>query len=59
MTINMGRLDRLILGATLIAWGLYSSSLWGVVGIVPLLTAGLKWCPFYTLIGVRTCKSDC
>lgn len=62
MTINMGGLDRVlrvVLGIALIAWGLYSGSLWGAVGVVPLLTAGLKWCPFYTLIGVCTRKSEC
>ena len=24
----------------------------------PLATAFLKWCPAYTLLGIRTCKAD-
>ena len=28
----------------------------GLVGLVPLLTAGLRFCPLYTLLGIRTCS---
>jgi Protein of unknown function (DUF2892) len=30
-------------------------SLWGLVGIVPLLTGVLGSCPVYTLLGLSTC----
>jgi Inner membrane protein YgaP-like, transmembrane domain len=30
---------------------------WGLIGIGPLLTTALDWCPAYTLIGVSTNKS--
>jgi len=29
---------------------------WGWVGLVPLLTASVKFCPAYRLFGFRTCK---
>ncbi len=29
----------------------------GLLGLVPLLTATLSWCPLYTLLGIRTCPS--
>ncbi len=29
---------------------------WGLIGIGPILTVVLGWCPAYTLIGVNTCK---
>ncbi|MFN5822656.1 MAG: DUF2892 domain-containing protein [Sphingomonadales bacterium] len=28
---------------------------WGWIGLVPLLTGLVRWCPLYRLIGVNTC----
>jgi hypothetical protein len=28
----------------------------GLIGIVPLLTSLMGWCPLYTLLGVNTCR---
>ncbi|QQP92414.1 DUF2892 domain-containing protein [Skermanella sp. TT6] len=28
---------------------------WGWIGLVPLLTAFIGFCPAYTLLGIRTC----
>ncbi len=28
----------------------------GLVGIVPLFTSLMGWCPLYTLLGVNTCR---
>lgn len=28
----------------------------GLIGIVPLLTALMGWCPLYTLLGMNTCR---
>ena len=59
MNKNVGSADkviRIILGVAIIALGIYSQSWWGLVGIVPLLTAFLGWCPAYNLIGVSTNK---
>jgi hypothetical protein len=30
--------------------------LWGYVGVVPLLTGLMGWCPPYALLGFNTCK---
>lgn len=30
---------------------------WGYVGIVPIVTGLIGWCPLYTLLGFRTCKT--
>lgn len=29
----------------------------GLIGLVPLATSLMGWCPLYTLIGVNTCKA--
>ncbi|MDX1352131.1 MAG: DUF2892 domain-containing protein [Thiomicrorhabdus sp.] len=57
--MNVGTLDRLIriiLGLVLIALA-YTDTIgaWGYIGIVPLATGLLRWCPLYTLLGVQTC----
>lgn len=59
MQCNIGKTDRvirLIAGVAIIAAGLYYQSWWGAVGIVPLLTATLRWCPPYQLLGISTNK---
>lgn len=57
MLKNVGRADkiiRIVLGVVIIAFGIYSKSLWGLVGIVPLFTAFIGWCPAYNLLGLST-----
>lgn len=59
MTKNVGSADkiiRIILGVAIIAFGIYNQSWWGLVGLVPLLTAFIGWCPAYNLIGLSTNK---
>lgn len=61
MTKNVGGIDRVIraiVGIALIAWALMgtSSYAWiGWIGVVPLLTAAIGWCPPYALLGLNTC----
>ena len=62
MTANIGKIDRalrIIAGLALIAvaLGLFGpayETVWGWIGIVPLTTGLLSWCPLYTLLGIRT-----
>jgi hypothetical protein len=57
MKLNVGSADkvaRIVLGVVIIALGFYFKSWWGVVGILPLLTGILNFCPAYHLIGVST-----
>jgi len=57
MKKNIGSVDkviRIILGGVIIALGIYNQSWWGLVGLVPLFTAFITWCPVYSLIGVST-----
>lgn len=51
------RLFRVLVGLfvlSLIFWG--PASLWGLLGLVPLVTGLIGTCPFYTIFGVSTCK---
>jgi hypothetical protein len=57
MNANVGDIDRtirIVLGLAIIAAGVYFKSWWGAVGIVPLLTATIRWCPAYLPFGLST-----
>ncbi|MBK7499932.1 MAG: DUF2892 domain-containing protein [Ignavibacteriales bacterium] len=59
MKANVGSADRIIrfiLGVIILALGFYFKSWWGIVGIVPIITGFLNFCPAYSLIGVSTKK---
>jgi hypothetical protein len=63
MKTNVGGIDRIlriIAGLALLGAGLAFKSWWGLIGLVPLLTAVLGWCPAYIPLGLNTCavKSD-
>ena len=59
---NIGAIDRSLRiagGLVLVLLAIVPSgfqSAWGWLGLVPLATALLGWCPAYTLLGIRTCR---
>jgi hypothetical protein len=58
MNANVGTIDRglrALVGLALIAWALTGGPVWAWVGVVPLLTAAIGFCPAYTLFGFNTC----
>ena len=59
MDKNVGSVDRVlrvVVGLALIAMVFVGPQTpWGWIGIVPLVTAGLSWCPLYTVLGISTC----
>jgi hypothetical protein len=59
MTRNVGGLDRIIriaIGLALIGATLAGAiGAWGWLGLVPLATGALGWCPPYALLGFNTC----
>ncbi len=57
MKANMGKEDktfRMILGAILTVLGLYFQSWWGAVGLIPIITSFISWCPFYVPLKIST-----
>jgi hypothetical protein len=60
MICNVGGVDRLaraVLGAVLISLVFVGpQSLWGLIGVIPLATALLGWCPLYFPLGLSTCR---
>lgn len=58
MKTNVGGIDkilRIVAGLALIGWALTGGPVWAWIGIVPLATGLMGWCPFYPLIGLNTC----
>ena len=60
MKPNEGSLDRLlrvIVGVVLLALVFVGpKTAWGWVGVVPLLTGIVGFCPLYRLVGIDTCR---
>lgn len=58
MQMNVGGIDkiaRIVVGIALIVWALAGGPVWAWIGILPLATGLLGWCPAYTLLGIKTC----
>ena len=58
MKTNVGGIDkiiRILAGIALISWALMGGPVWAWIGVVPLATGLLGWCPAYTLFGMNTC----
>lgn len=61
MNRNEGTVDRTLRAAVGVALVALTASghigLWGWIGVAPLATALLGWCPAYSVLGIRTCKT--
>jgi hypothetical protein len=62
MQVNVGTVDRLIrivAGAALIAGAASGQiGLWGYLGVIPIVTGTLRFCPAYLPFGLSTCKKE-
>ena len=61
MKPNVGGIDRIlriVVGLILISLAATGTvGLWGWIGVVPLLTGAVGWCPPYALFGWNTCTT--
>ena len=61
MKYNVGKNDRIvrvIIGLAIIWAGFYQEEWWGVIGIVPLVTAAIGYCPAYVPFKFSTRHKD-
>lgn len=60
MNKNVGGIDRtlrIVAGLALIAAAATGTvGVWGYIGIVPLATGLIGWCPPYAILGFNTCS---
>lgn len=61
MKANVGGIDRVLriaAGLALIAWVLFANGpVWAWIGIMPLATGLINFCPAYGILGINTCKT--
>ena len=59
MKFNVGGVDRIlriIIGLVLIVLAATGTvGWWGWLGVIPLLTGVVRFCPLYSLVGMNTC----
>ncbi|MFC1859510.1 DUF2892 domain-containing protein [Thermodesulfobacteriota bacterium] len=54
---NVERIIRVVLGLIILSLVFVGpKSLWGLIGILPIMTGLIGWCPPYQLLGISTCK---
>jgi hypothetical protein len=54
------RVIRIVLGLSLLSLVFIGpQSLWGLLGVIPLVTGFVGSCPLYTLFGIKTCRGEC
>lgn len=61
MKCNVGRTEQIIricLGIVIILAGIYYKSWWGLIGLLPIITGAIRYCPLSAVLGVSTCKVD-
>lgn len=60
MSKNVGGVDkwaRICVGIVLVILALTGTvGTWGYLGIIPLLTGVLNYCPAYRVFGIKTCS---
>ena len=47
----MSRMLRILIGAGLIGYGFYSQNYWFFLGLIPLITGLVNWCPMESMLG--------
>lgn len=61
MKANVGGIDkilRLLAGAALVVWVLFfNGPVWAWIGVAPLATGLINFCPAYKILGISSCKA--
>jgi len=56
MQCNVSRPEQIIrvsTGVAIVVAGVMFHSWWGIVGLIPLATGLVRWCPIYQALGLR------
>ncbi len=55
---NTDRIIRIIVGVIVIVLGIFFKSWWGAIGLIPLATSLIGWCPLYAPFKFSTMKKS-
>lgn len=61
MKCNVGKTEqiaRIGIGIGVILLGFYFGSWWGLIGIIPIITGSIRYCPLSDILGISTCQAD-
>jgi hypothetical protein len=61
MKKNLGTIDRtirILVGLAALGLGYHYHSYWGLLGLLPLTTGLVGFCPAYCPFGLKTCKDS-
>lgn len=54
---NTERIIRVLFGLGILSLAIVGpKTMWGYLGIVPLVTGFVGWCPPYAILGINTCR---
>ena len=56
---NVGGIDqilRIVLCGVICSIGVIYNNWWGLVGLIPLVTGTMSWCPLNNLVGLSSLK---
>jgi cadmium resistance protein CadD (predicted permease) len=55
---SIERIIRIVAGIGILSLAFIGpETKWGYLGLIPLVTGLIGWCPAYHLLGISTCKS--
>ncbi|ALR90673.1 MULTISPECIES: YgaP family membrane protein [Clostridium] len=60
MKCNVGRTEQIIriaIGVSIIIIGLYFRNWWGIIGLIPIITGLIRYCPISDILGISTCDA--
>ena len=61
MKCNVGKTEqmiRIVTGFVILGLGIYWGNWWGIVGILPIITGSIRYCPVSEILGVSTCRIE-
>lgn len=59
MKCNVGKTEQVIrisIGVIIVLLGLYFRSWWGLIGLAPIITGTIRYCPANALLGINNCQ---
>jgi sulfite exporter TauE/SafE len=60
MKCNVGgteQIVRIMIGIVIVLLGLYFRNWWGLIGLVPIITGAIRYCPANDVLGISTCDA--
>lgn len=59
MNCNVGKTEQVVrisAGAAILLAGLAYRSWWGLLGLAPIITGSMRYCPVNQVLGIGNCK---